>query len=96
MSGPQATKTYSLLAIGGASIAVALISSRIDGSMFYILSSGSMILAILIASAALDATFKGLAWLRERQEKHLLTSSAISYSSLHAPTASAPLQKSPS
>ena len=37
--------------------------------MFYLLASGSIVLAILIASAVLDMILTGLAWMCERQRE---------------------------
>jgi hypothetical protein len=51
-----------MLSVGVLSSSVALMSTRLDRFMFYILSSGSILLAILIASASLDIIFKGIAW----------------------------------
>ena len=50
-----------MLIVGALATFVALMSSRLDRAVFYILSSGSMILALLMASAFLEAIFRLLA-----------------------------------
>jgi hypothetical protein len=67
---PRLTGTYGILSVGVLSSSVALISSSLDRFMFYILSSGSILLAILIASASLDVMFKGIAWMCGRAREH--------------------------
>jgi len=42
-------------------------SSRMDRALFCVLSSGSMLLALTIASTSLDLFFRGLVRLRDRQ-----------------------------
>jgi len=50
----QPFRTCALVAIGIVSVGVAFMSSRLDGFTFYLLASGSIVLAILIAAAVLD------------------------------------------
>jgi hypothetical protein len=42
-------------------------SSRLDRALFCVLSSGSMLLALTIASTSLDLFFRGLVRLRDRR-----------------------------
>ena len=93
---PESARTYGLVSISLFSIAVALMSSRLDGFAFYILSGGSIVLALLMASAVLNMIFTGLAWMCERQLKPRQVSPAISYSSFPTRGAGAILEKSQS
>ena len=70
MKRPQLTGTYGMLSVGILSSSVAAVSSSLDRFVFYILSSGSILLAILITSASLDMIFKGLGWMCGRARKH--------------------------
>jgi hypothetical protein len=70
MNFPRSTGAFGILLVGAAASAVALMSSRIDRALFYILSSGSMILAVLMASAFLKATVKVLAFAGARNREH--------------------------
>ena len=61
MDLPRSTGVYGMFSIGVLATLVALMSSRLDRVIFYILSSGSMILALLMASAFLEGIFRLLA-----------------------------------
>jgi hypothetical protein len=69
-----------LLTIG---LGVIFVSNRLDGLMFYLLASGSIVLAILIASAVLDFILTGLAWMCGRQRERVAAMANVSYSSFH-------------
>lgn len=96
MSRPQSTRTSLLVSISMVSLVVGLMSSRLDGFALYILSGGSIVLALLITCAVLDMIFTGLAWMCERQLKSRLVPPAISYSSFPTRVAGAILEKSQS
>ncbi len=67
-----------LLTIG---LGVIFVSSRLDGLMFYLLASGSVVLAILMAAAVLDMILTGLAWTCGRQRERTPAVADVSYSS---------------
>jgi hypothetical protein len=67
-----------LLTIG---LGVGFVSSRLDGWMFYVLASGSIVLAILMAAALLDMILTGLAWTSGRQRECTPAAADVSYSS---------------
>jgi hypothetical protein len=60
VTGTQRIGTCGIVTVGVVSSGVALISSSLDRALFCILSSGSMLLALTIASASLDLFFRGL------------------------------------
>jgi hypothetical protein len=82
----QPFRTSALLAIGLLSVAVGLVSSRFDGLMFYLLTSGSIVLGILIASAILDMILTVLAWMCQREQQHRPTVAQVSYATFQERT----------
>lgn len=72
-----------LLTIG---LGVIFVSSRLDGLMFYLLASGSVVLAILMAAAVLDMILTGLAWMYGRQSERSPAAAHVSYSSFQQRT----------
>lgn len=67
MTGTQRIGTCGIVTVGVLSSGVALLSSRLDRALFCVLSSGSMLLALTIASTSLDLFFRGLVRLGDRQ-----------------------------
>jgi hypothetical protein len=67
VTGTQRIGTCGIVTVGVLSSGVALLSSRLDRALFCVLSSGSMLLALTIASTSLDLFFRGLVRLGDRQ-----------------------------
>jgi hypothetical protein len=67
VTGTQKIGTCGIVTVGVLSSGVALMSSRMDRVLFCVLSSGSMLLALTIASTSLDLFFQGLVRLGGRQ-----------------------------
>jgi hypothetical protein len=67
VTGTQRIGTCGIVTVGVLSGGVALISSRLDRALFCVLSSGSILLALTIASTSLDLFFRGLVRLGNRQ-----------------------------
>jgi hypothetical protein len=60
---------YGISSVGLFSSAIALVSSRLDRAMFCLLSSGSILLALAMASGLLNLIFRGLTRLSEREKE---------------------------
>jgi hypothetical protein len=58
----QSTETCGILSIGFLESLLTLMSSRIDRFLFYVLSSGSILLALVMASTWWEAIPKRSAW----------------------------------
>jgi membrane protease YdiL (CAAX protease family) len=70
MTRRQARGAYGIASAGVLTSSIAMTSSQFDRAVFGILASGSILLAIAIASAFLEMVFRALAWRSERSQQH--------------------------